>query len=427
MSSTAKLANFDPAVGSTVNKGIDAGEGNVPDVTNFMKETAYISIMTPFLDQDPNDPNCIWGAPAMYWGLPAVAKSSRVAQAAHEANMLCNVIFPGQQQPEDFSGVLAQGPTGLTIECMLGAVRRLNPIGRGVIFLDEINNATRATESALLGFVQNRRVGDTPIAPGIRILGAANPPKWSVNGFQMAPPTANRWCHFQVKCPPHRSWINRVVTGPTGILFDAKGTEDNIRARWRDVYSHVLALVTGYIEHSPVSLHCEPEPENVQSGYNWGSPRTWELAARMKATSEILGYSDEITNLCVEGCIGEGLAFDFLTWMRNADLPKPSDVLLYGWKPDMRRLDVAYAVLTSTTQYVISTANRAEAINHAVGMWKLLSVFVEHNMGDMAVSSAVALVEKNLSRKAGPDLLKVADPVIRWMIDNKLLAYAQNA
>lgn len=417
------LAKFDPLAGSTVNVGIDPKDAVVPDVTNYLKETAYVAIMTPM--GNPFSDRCIWGAPVCYWGLPAVAKSDRVEQAANEANLAYSTIYPGQQQPEDFGGVLVPGPQGYAIECMLAAVRELNALGKGVIFLDEINNASRATESAMLGFIQKRMVGGVRVAPGIRILAAANPPKWSVNGFKMAPPTANRFCHLQVKCPSVDSWIHHMISEELHVKFDAVNTEDLIRAKWGSVYGHVKSMFTGYMKSQPSALHHEPDPDSDQSGFNWASPRSWTLAGRMKATSQILGYSDDITNLLVEGCVGEGLAFDFMTWVRNADLPTPEDALRTGWRPDVRRLDVAFAVLTSITQYVVNIPVREQAIAAACQAWTVFNHFLEANIGDMAVSAAQTLVNRNLSRKDSPVIEPYAAPVIRWMALSKLVNYAE--
>lgn len=419
MSSASNLAKFDSAVGSTVNVGIE--DAYVPDVTNFMKETAYVSIMTP--QGDPFDKNCIWGAPAVYWGLPAVAKSDRIEQAAFEACLGYGTIYPGQRQPEDFSGIAIPYPTGVVIESMLGVVRQLNPLGRGVIFLDEINGATRATEGAMLGFIQKRIVADQPLAPGIRIICAANPPKWSVNGFQMAPPTANRFCHFQVKCPPVDKFLKYLVNENREQVFDAGGTEDLIRSKWGSTYGHNKALLAGYLQSKPTALHHEPEPEHPQSGFGWGSPRSWVQGIRMWSTAEILGYNTEIRDACLEGCVGEGLAFEFQTWLRSADLPRPEEVLQGKWKPDNRRLDVAYAVLISITQYTVSCADPQEAVNRAVGTWNVFQKFIEAQMGDMIISSAQTLVKKGLTRKAGGALEVAAGPAIKWMADNGMLRY----
>lgn len=420
MSSLSKKNEFDPKVGSTIDAGID--DAQVPDVTQYMKEAMYVSMMTP--QGDPLDPNCIWGAPVVFWGLPSTAKSEGVDQAAIEASMLAETIYPGQRQPEDFAGVLVPYAQGVVIECMLGAVRKLNSIGRGVIFLDEINNASRATEGAMLGFIQKRIVADNPIAPGVRILAAANPPKWSANGFQMSPPTANRFCHLQIKCPPLDKYINHLMDEYAKPIFDARGTEDAIRANWGSVYGHEKAKLVGYLKSQPCSLHHEPEPDHPQSGFCWGSPRTWKMGIRMVATAKILGYGEELQQLLLEGCVGEGLAFDYQTWVRQSNLPTPEEVINTGWSPDQRRLDVAFAVLVSTTQYATSATDAQEAHRRAAGLWLLLQKFVAMHMGDMIISSAQALAKKNLSRKSGNQkVVEACDPVLTWMADNGMLHY----
>jgi hypothetical protein len=412
--------SFDPAAGSTVNAGID--DAFVPNVTKYMKETAFAAIMTPM--GDPFDPNCIWGAPTCYWGLPATAKSDKIEQASIEANLSFSTIYPGQRQPEDFSGVIVPSPGGgVTIECLIGAVRWLNSVGRGVIFLDEMNGATRATQGALLGFIQKRIIGDNKLMPGVRILCAANPPKWSTSGFTLASATSSRMCHLQVHCPPVDDWINHMISEDVVPKFDSLHTEDTIRNGWGSKYSHSKALFTGYMKHRGSTLHQHPDVNSPQAGYCWANPRTWKLAARMRATADILGMDEAIIQLLVEGCVGEGPAFDFYTWVRNANLPRPEDVIKNGWTPDIRRLDIAFAVLTSVSQFISSIQDREYAVQNAIGAWSVFKSFIDANMGDMIVSSAQTLVHKKLSRSHDPRLIATADPVIRWMANQNMLKY----
>lgn len=417
---TPKPAAFDHTAGSTINVGVE--DAFVPDATHHVKELAFISLLTPM--GDPFDVNCIWGAPVIFWGLPSTAKSQLVRQAALEANLPIAPLFPGQRQPEDFSGVLMPGKDGPTLECILGAVRWINSMARGVIFLDEMGDATPVTQGALLGFIQDRICGDTPLSPGARIISAANPPKWSTSGFTMKATTANRMCHFQVKCPPYRQWIDRMISRNVKTLYDTVATEEIIRDKWASCFSHSLALFTGYHEYrGGITLHQEPQPDHPQSGFCWASPRTWELSALMHATAGCLDKSDTIKSLVVEGCVGEGCATDFFTWVRNADLPRPEEVLKHGWTPDKRRLDIAFAVLTSVTQYITNLRDKEATNELAIGAWNLFSTFIKADLGDLTVSSARTLVTKNLSRGSGAELRKAADPVIRWMADNNILKY----
>lgn len=420
------VPSFDPAAGNTANTGIDEKDAFVPDVTHYMKEAASIAIMTPV--GDPQDPSCVWGAPVCFWGLPATAKSDRIEQAAIEANLPYATIYPGQRQPEDFSGVIVpKEGGGVTIECLIGAVRYLNAIGRGVIFLDEMNEATRATQGALLGFIQKRLVGDEGLKPGIRILAAANPPEWSASGFRLSSPTANRMCHLQVKCPPVKDWVKFMISEESKPKFDSSFSEQVVREKWGQYYSHAKALFIGYMQSRQVTLHQHPHVDSKQSGFCWASPRTWRLAARMKATADIMDADPTLTQLLIEGCVGRGPAEDFFAWAQNANLPRPEDVVANGWKPDNRRLDVAYAVLASVTQYVTSISDRPAAIQAAVGAWKLLNNYIEARMGDITVPASSALVQKKLSMSHDPQLAVVAKPVIKWMTDNNMLKYAEQA
>lgn len=423
LSTVTREPNHDPAAGSTVNVGVELDEARVPDVTKMMKEVAYTAIMTPL--GDPFEKDCIWGAPICFWGLPATAKSDQIEQAAIEANLPYATIYPGQRQPEDFSGVLVPTPTGVVLECILGAVRYLNPLGRGVIFLDEINGATRATQGAMLGFLQKRVVGDSGLAPGIRLMAAANPPKWSVSGFRLTSPTANRMCHVQVHCPPIDQWCEHILYEGIAPKFDTARTEDLIRLKWGSAYSHQRALMVGYMKSRPMMLHIHPNIDSQQAGYCWPSPRTWKLQARMRAAAEILGHSEDFQHMLAAGCVGEGAAADFHTWIRHCDLPRPEDVLKQDWRPDRRRLDVAYAVMASVTQYIIGLKDKKEAYEAAHGAWRIYANFIEANMGDLIVNAAHQLSTRGLSRTNSEEMRAVADPVIRYLAANKLLKYVQ--
>lgn len=415
-------AKFDPTAGSTIDVGVE--DAFVPDATHHVKELASVAMLTPM--GDPFDDTCIWGAPIIFWGLPSTAKSQMTKQAALEANLAIAPLFAGQRQPEDFSGVLMPGINGLgpMLECILGAVRYINSRGRGVIFLDELGDATPITQGALLGFIQDRVCGDTPMVPGTRILAAANPPKWSTSGFTMKSTTANRMCHFQVKCPPYKKWIERMTSRGTSVKFDTVSKEDVVRNKWAAAFSWAIGLFTGYMDsRGGLTLHQEPQPDHPQAGFCWASPRTWELAALMYATATCLDYDDVIKSLIVEGCVGEGCATDFFAWVRTASIPSPEHVLEYGWEPDPLRLDIAFAVMTAITQYLINIRDKNVALEQAVGAWRLYGKFVEANMGDLTVTSARTLVNKNLSRSNSAKIRDVADPVVRWMADNNILKY----
>lgn len=408
---------------STVNVGIE--DADVPDVTQHMKEVARVAILTPM--GDPHNPNCIWGAPVCFWGLPAVAKSDKIKQASAECGLANGVILPGQRQPEDFAGVLVPDPkseTGVRSECLIRAITLLNLYKKGVLFIDEVSTATPATQGAMLGMVNDRQVGDVRMEPGIRILLAANPPKYSAGGWKLEPPMANRMCHVQVKCPPVREWIEWLTSEGTQQTTDVTATEAIIQDKWASSYSNVKGRLVGFIHSNQTLLHMEPPPETEQSSYCWTSPRTLWIAARLRAAAEILGVTDKVRDLIVEGCIGSGTYEAWMAWERSNDLPTPEEALDGRWSPTVSRPDVSLAVLTSVTQYVTNIRSKEEAVERACQAWPLFQRFIDMKMGDFTITSAKALVNKGLSRSDDTRIRNVAEPVIQWMIDNQVLKYA---
>jgi hypothetical protein len=408
--------------GSTIDKGIE--DANVPDITGRMEDAAQVSILTPL--GDPTEDKCIWGAPACFWGLPAVAKSESIKQAAFAAGLGCGIVMPGQRQPEDFSGVLISTPDGnVRSECLLGAVRLLNAYGAGVLFLDEFSNAPPATQGSMLDMVNDRQCGDTPIAPKVRILSAANPAEYSAGGFRLDPPMANRMCHFQVKCPPVEKFINFLVSEGSPMQVDVLATEALIQAHWAEAYAKVKGLMVGFLHSNHRMLHVEPHPTNPQSSYCWASPRTWWLAGRMRATANILGKDTTVQELIIEACIGKAAADTWMAWERNSDLPTPEDALDGKWVPDIRRLDVSYAVITSCTQFTLGAVDKQLKIERAKKMWTLLGKFVDANLGDLAIPSVKALISKGMSLTSMPEVINECRPVYNWVIDNGIIKFAK--
>jgi hypothetical protein len=416
-----EVAKFDPAVGSTMDVGIE--DASVPDVTLYMKEIALVSIMTPM--GDPFDPYCVWGAPSCFWGLPSTAKSDMVEQAAEAAGLPYATIYPGQHQPEDFSGIFVPTQFGLQLECALDAIRYINPLGRGVVFLDELGEATRAVQGAMLGFIRKRVAAGIRLAPGVRIISAANPPNYSSSGFTLSHPMANRMPHFQVRCPPVDRWAHHVISGGTRDPINTQLLEDVLRQNWRAAFGYSQSMHVGYMKNRRTTLHMEPGINDPQGGYGWPSPRTWELSMRMYATARALEMSSIIQQLVIEGCVGGAAAGDFQVWIKDANLPDPVTVLSGGWTPDPRRLDVAFAVLASTTQFVLGLPQRDVAINSAAGLWRLYKSYIDQNMGDLTVSSAQTLVRKKLGRDDHEILKDASAPILRWMTQNNILRHAK--
>ena len=62
-------------------------------------------------------------------------------------------------------------------------------------------------------------------------------------------------------------------------------------------------------------------------GKAWPSPRSWDMAATLLAGGQAAGSDDLVRSLLVRGAVGQGPGIELLTWLVEADLPDPEEVL----------------------------------------------------------------------------------------------------
>ncbi len=372
----------------------------------------------------PEVPNCIWGLPICFWGPPGVAKSARVRSSGLAIGMSTEVTLPSQRAPEDFSGVPTMRPNGeLTIECILGAVRNLMALTphpewgpRGIWFIDEATGARPATQGALLGAVQDRRVGDTALPPGIRIFLAANPPKDAAGGWALTAPLANRMGHVDVETPSREEWSSWLMgRKPTDTVNLSYG-EELVRVAWNDAWARARGMMAGFMHRATdETLYCLPKEGNVARGRAWPSPRTWEWATRCIATCLALdphtGLTQETGKKSKDGttqvnivanqmafdmvaaCVGLPAATEWAEWIAKADLPDPEDVLDNGWSIDKLRLDRNVAVLETLTAFVLSRPTAPERVHSARKYWKFIMQMIQAGFAELAYAASLALCQ----------------------------------
>ena len=143
--------------------------------------------------------------PVLLWGQPGIGKSSTLTELARGLGLPLETVIASVHEPSDFSGlpVLGSDPAGQGVAMAPPdwAVR-LRRVGDGLLFLDELSSAPPAVQAALLRVVLERRVGSLALPDGVRIVAAANPPGSAADGWQLAPPLANRFIHLDWACNP---------------------------------------------------------------------------------------------------------------------------------------------------------------------------------------------------------------------------------
>jgi hypothetical protein len=223
---------------------------------------------------------------------------------------------------------------------------RLHRAGSGLLFLDEISSAPPAVQAALLRVVLERHVGSLALPAPVRIVAAANPAASAADGWQLAPPLANRFVHL--------AWVHDpdvVVRGLGGVwphvplpqLDPAKLEPSVARAR---------AAVCAFLTVRPDYTHRLPSTAAAR-GVAWPSPRTWEMAMRLLAFGYAADTDPEAVAIAVRGVVGDGAGLEFFAFLERQDLPDPEAVLADPGNAELpERGDLVHATLAAVVDAI---------------------------------------------------------------------------
>ncbi|WP_370349498.1 sigma 54-interacting transcriptional regulator [Catenulispora sp. EB89] len=307
--------------------------------------------------------------PVLLWGQPGIGKSSTLVQLARGLALPLETVIASVHDPSDFAGlpIIGADPAsqGVAMAPPDWAVR-LHRAGSGLLFLDEISSAPPAVQAALLRVVLERQVGSLRLPASVRIVAAANPAGSAADGWQLAPPLANRFVHL--------AWVHDpdvVVRGLGGVwphvplpqLDPAKLERSVARAR---------AAICAFLTVRPDYTHRMPATAAARAGA-WPSPRTWEMAMRLLAFGYAAGAgtgaganteaadhtTTEAVALAVRGAVGDGAGLEFLAFLERQDLPDPETVLADPDHADLpERGDLVHATLAAVVDAVARTTTR---------------------------------------------------------------------
>jgi hypothetical protein len=249
------------------------------------------------------------------------------------------------REPADFAGlpVVHDGEVRMAPPSW---ARRLADAGLGVLFLDELTTAPPAVQAAMLRIVLERVVGDLVLPEGVRVVAAANPPEQAADGWDLAPPLANRLVHLDWPVDAKAVASGLAVGFPSPVSKPPRPVEP---ARLLAARAQVAAFLTV----RPTLVLQVPKIAAL-AGRGWPSPRSWETVATLLAAAETMGVSDDVRACLLTGAVGEGAGVEFLSWLANADLPDPEQVLADPASFELpERSDRAFAVLTAVAAVAI--------------------------------------------------------------------------
>jgi MoxR-like ATPase len=334
------------------------------------------------------------------WGSPGTGKTSVVRALAEDLDWPLEVVIGSIREPADFAGLPVVVNDGVRMAPPAWAAR-LAESGIGLLFLDELTTAPPAVQAAMLRVVLERVVGDLALPPGVRVVAAANPPDEAAEGWELAPPLANRLVHLDWPVDAKAVANGLAVGFPPPRLLLSEEVSLTHQAAGR-------AAVAAFLQVRPTLVLQVPKVAAL-AGRGWPSPRSWEAVAVLLAACEASRAREEARAALVIGAVGEGAALEFLSWLANADLPDPEAVLA---DPDgfvlPQRSDRAFAALTAVTSVAVARGDAASW----TAAWRVVA-----KAADTAPDVA-ALVARTLAdtRPAGADLPSEAlalAPVLR--------------
>jgi len=247
---------------------------------------------------------------------PGAGKSSMVRGLARNREVPCKTVLGSIREPADFSGLPVIRDDGVSLWPPAWA-RELADAKAGILLLDELTTCPPAVQAAMLAVALERTVGDLQLPREVYVVACANPPDRAADGWALAPPLANRFCHVKFEPTPEEFRTGLTTGWASPPASRAIDTSPERRAALR-------ASVAGFLRDRPKLVHSYPKTEAAASGA-WPSRRTWTMAADV--LSRIRDDDAEARNAAVYGLVGEGAGTEFLRWLREAGLPDPAQVL----------------------------------------------------------------------------------------------------
>jgi hypothetical protein len=374
-----------------------------------INEIIEVAVSAP-MDGYPGQTDCKWGLPLLIEGDSGIAKTARIKSVATSLQTVLATIYAAPHPPEDFGGALIPDGKGDANQIApLPQIRKMVKEKAGILFFDEINGAMPATQGALMSLIHERHTGDVDIPPRVRIVAAMNPEEIAACGFRLSPPLANRFIHVSDPGPDAREWTTWLMgSSATKLQGSLDAIERVVIEEWPNKYPETQSLFAGFIESNPSLLHKRPAMSDPQSGKAWPSHRTWDFATRGWTTAIIIEKNDAIRDAMVEACVGAGAAEELIRYFREADIPKPMEVLKNQWKINRNRLDIVLAAYTGAVAYVRQRPTRDEKEDLAPLAWEAIARLFEAELSDIVIPAVEGLIQERLGHNSGNKSIKTA-------------------
>ncbi len=315
--------------------------------------------------------------PVILWGPPGQGKTSVINAIAAKSGRKLETLLASIREPQDFAGLPSINNGRAQLVSPDWALR-LAEDGNGILFTDEVNTAPPTVQAALLRVCLDKVAGDCYLGERTSIIAAANPPEQAADGWDLAAPLANRFCHLDWSLP------SEVVRDGLSGVWPAFELPVSEQADADFAIANEKILVAGFLTSRPDLTTALPKATSEQ-GRAFPTPRSWEAAAVLSGWVTALGLDESVRRVLVRGSLGQAASAEFLTYRSNLDLPNPKDVLSdpKGF-PIPKRADQIYVIAAG----VLAEVRNDPSPENWSKAGQVLERFAQSGSPDISVSVA---------------------------------------
>lgn len=288
--------------------------------------------------------------PAFIHGSPGSGKSQVVHQVAVKNELPVIDMRLSQLESVDLRGIpykdvlahdgLNEVITRWAANSQLPSIARHGK--KGILFLDEMNQATKSTMAAAYQLVLDRRLGEYVVPEGWRIVAAGNLITDRAIVETMPTPLRNRFAHIMFDTD-HEDWCSWAIQ--KDVSLEVLGF-----IRFRPTMLNDFARLIQADRQKKKGEKAEKGPK-VQDMMAFATPRSWEFVDKIVRKGRVANH---IELDVYAGVVGDGPAAEFLGYLKHhRSLPNLDQLLM---DPTKAKVPTEPAVL-----YALSTGLAAKA------------------------------------------------------------------
>ena len=231
--------------------------------------------------------------PVFVWGSSGIGKSQVVQQTAADLDYGLIDLRVILLDPVDLRGIPHLNGDGRSHWAIPEFLPRE---GRGILFLDELPQASAAMQAACLQLTLDRAIGDYRLADGWQIIAAGNRVSDRAGAHTLITPLTSRFVHLDFEIDVDQ-WC-----------------------KWAIGSGKVRAEVVAFIRFRPELIHAFDAKSR-----SFPCPRSWEFASRVVNRALDAEVELELLN----GTVGQGAATELAAFLRIwRQLPSVDAIML---------------------------------------------------------------------------------------------------